>query len=79
MRTTTAKLRLTAERTRDGMAVAWVEDRPLGRRPIEEDTVSAALELVAARVRRAEPTRQLGLGRSTIYREVKRLGIARPA
>ncbi|MBB3694800.1 resolvase [Sphingomonas sp. BK580] len=41
--------------------------------------MSAALELVAARVRRAEPTRQLGLGRSTIYREVKRLGIARPA
>jgi transcriptional regulator of acetoin/glycerol metabolism len=41
--------------------------------------VSAALKLVAASVSPAEAARQLGIGRSTVYREMKRLGIARPA
>lgn len=71
--------RLISERTRDGIAAARAKGRLPGRRPIEEDKVSAALKLVAASVPPAEAARQLGLGRSTVYREMKRLGIARPA
>jgi len=58
--------------------VKLVRKQP-GRRPIEADKVSAALKLVAASVPPAEVARQLGLGRSTIYREMKRVGMARPA
>ncbi|MBD8702111.1 resolvase [Sphingomonas sp. CFBP 13714] len=49
------------------------------RRPIEADKVSAALKLAAASVPSAEVARQLGLGRSTIYQEMKRVSMARPA
>uniref|UniRef100_UPI003D093967 helix-turn-helix domain-containing protein n=1 Tax=Sphingomonas populi TaxID=2484750 RepID=UPI003D093967 len=40
--------------------------------------MSAALKLIAASVSPAEAARQLGIGRSTVYREMKRLGVARP-
>ena len=71
--------RLISEHTRDGIAAARVKGKQPGRRPIEADKVSAALKLVAASVPPAEVARQLGLGRSTIYREMKRVGMARPA
>lgn len=71
--------RLISERTRDGIAAARAKGKQPGRRPIEVDKVSAALKLVAASVPPAEAARQLGLGRSTVYREMKRLGISRPA
>lgn len=58
-----------------------VEDigRLMRRREYDGDKVSAALKLVAASVSPTEAARQLGIGRSTVYREMKRLGIARPA
>lgn len=46
---------------------------------VDGDKVSAALKLIAASVSPVEAARQLGIGRSTVYREMKRLGIARPA
>jgi len=37
------------------------------------------MTLIAANTAPTEAARQLGLGRSTIYREMRRLGISRPA
>jgi len=69
--------RLISERTRDGIAAARAKGKLPGRRPLDGDKVSAALKLVAASVSPAEAARQLGIGRSTVYREMKRLGIVR--
>ena len=71
--------RLISERTRDGIAAARAKGKLPGRQPLDTDKISAALKLVAASVSPAEAARQLGIGRSTVYREMKRLGIARPA
>ena len=71
--------RLISERTRDGIAAARAKGKLPGRQPLDGDKVSAALKLVAASVSPAEAARQLGIGRSTVYREMKRLGVARPA
>lgn len=71
--------RLISERTRDGIAAARAKGKLPGRQPLDVNKVSAALKLVAASVSPAEAARQLGLGRSTVYREMKRLGVARPA
>ncbi|MFN9611382.1 MAG: helix-turn-helix domain-containing protein, partial [Hyphomonadaceae bacterium] len=38
-----------------------------------------ALKLVEANTSPSEAAKQLGIGRSTVYREMRRLGIARPA
>lgn len=50
-----------------------------GRPPLAGDKVAAALGLVASGLSPAAAARQLRLGRSTIYREVSRAGIARIA
>ena len=71
--------RLISERTRDGIAAARAKGKLPGRQPLDGDKVSAALKLIEANVSPAEAARQLGIGRSTIYREMKRLGVARPA
>ena len=42
-------------------------------------SVDAAIKLVEAHVTPTEAARQIGIGRSTIYREMRRLGVARPA
>jgi transcriptional regulator of acetoin/glycerol metabolism len=39
----------------------------------------AAIKLINAQVSSTEAARQLDLGRSTVYREMRRLGISRPA
>lgn len=69
---------LISERTRGGIAAARAKGRLPGRQPLDGDKVSAALKLIAAKVSSAEATQQLGIGRSTVYRELKRLGVARP-
>ena len=61
--------RLIAERTRDGIAAARARGRHPGRRPLDRDRAEAALKLAAAR--------QVGLGRSTVYRELRRAGADR--
>ena len=71
--------RLISERTRDGIAAARVKGKLPGRQPLDGDKMSAALKLIAASMSPAEAARQLGIGRSTVYREMKRLGVARPA
>ena len=64
--------RLIAERTKDGIAAARAKGKRPGRRPLDPDRLSAALKLVAAGLSPTEAARQVGLGRSTVYREVNR-------
>lgn len=71
--------RLISERTRDGIAAARAKGKRPGRQPLDMNKVDAALKLVEAKVSPAEAARQLGIGRSTIYREMRRTGVARPA
>jgi DNA invertase Pin-like site-specific DNA recombinase len=71
--------RLISERTKDGIAAARAKGRIPGRQPLDMDKVEAAIKLIEANVSPTEAAKQLGIGRSTIYREMRRLGIARPA
>ena len=71
--------RLISERTKDGIAAARAKGRRPGRQPLDQRKVEAAIKLVEAKVSPTEAARQLGLGRSTVYREMRRLGIGRPA
>ena len=69
--------RLIAERTRDELAAARARGKRPGRHPLDPEKIAAALELVKAGLSPTVAARQLGLGRSTVYREVGRAGIAR--
>ena len=69
--------RLIAERTKDGIAAARAKGKLPGRRPLDPDKASAALKLVDAGVSPTEAARQLGLGRSTVYREMSVVGKSR--
>jgi DNA invertase Pin-like site-specific DNA recombinase len=70
--------RLIAERTKDGIAAARVRGKLPGRRPLDADKIAAALSLVKSGLSPTAAAKQLGLGRSTVYREVSRAGIERP-
>lgn len=70
--------RLISERTKDGIAAARAKGRLPGRQPLDQRKVEAAMKLIEAKVSPTEAARQLGLGRSTVYREMRRLGISRP-
>ena len=69
--------RLIGERTRGGIAAARDRGKRPGRHPLDPEKITAALELVKAGLSPTVAARQLGLGRSTVYREVGRAGIAR--
>ena len=62
--------RLIAERTRDGIAAARAEGRKPGRRPLDHEKLQAALTLVRSGLAPTKAARQVGLGRSTLYREL---------
>ncbi|AWB23505.1 MULTISPECIES: recombinase family protein [Methylobacteriaceae] len=69
--------RLIAERTKDGIAAARARGKVPGRQPVDADRVQAALKLVQAGLSPTKAASQLGLGRSTVYREVAAAGLAR--
>jgi DNA invertase Pin-like site-specific DNA recombinase len=69
--------RLIVERTKDGIAAARARGKRPGRQPLDPDKIAAALKLVKAGLSPTTAARQLGLGRSTVYREVGRAGIER--
>jgi DNA invertase Pin-like site-specific DNA recombinase len=71
--------RLIAERTKDGILAARARGKRPGRQPLDQDKVTAALKLVAAGLSPTMAARQLGLGRSTVYREVSRAGMQKGA
>lgn len=70
--------RLISERTKDGIAAARARGKHPGRQPLDLAKVHAALKLVDAGIPPAEAAKQLGIGRSTIYREMRRIGVRRP-
>lgn len=61
------------------MAAARAKGKRPGRQPLDMKKVEAAMKLIEAEISPTEAARQLGLGRSTLYREMRRLGISRPA
>jgi DNA invertase Pin-like site-specific DNA recombinase len=63
--------RLIAERTRDGLATARAKGRRPGRPPLDQDKRDAALLLVQSGMSPTQAARQIGLGRSTLYRELQ--------
>ncbi len=69
--------RLIAERTKDGIAAARARGKRPGRQPLDADRVAAALKLIDARLSPTAAARQLGLGRSTVYREMAAAGLRR--
>ncbi len=71
--------RLISERTKDGITAARAKGKKSGRQPLDMKKVEAAIKLIEAKTTPAEAAKQLGLGRSTLYREMRRLGISRPA
>ena len=71
--------RLISERTRDGIAAARAKGKQPGRQPLDMSKVDAAIKLVEARISPTEAARQLGIGRSTIYREMRRALLQRLA
>lgn len=70
--------RLIAERTKDGIAAARTRGKHPGRRPVDPDKIAAALKLVEAGLSPTAAAKQVGLGRSTIYREMSAVGLQRP-
>ena len=69
--------RLIAERTRDGLIAARARGSRPGRPGVDREKVSAARTLVAAGLSPTRAAAQVGLGRSTLYRELQ-LALSRP-
>jgi DNA invertase Pin-like site-specific DNA recombinase len=63
--------RLIAERTRDGMTAARAKGRKPGRPPLDQEKLNAAMLLMKAGIPPTKAARQIGLGRSTLYREIQ--------
>ena len=71
--------RLISERTKDGIAAARAKGRKPGRQPLDMSKIDAALTLIEANTSPAEAAKQLGLARSTVYREMRRLELTDPS
>ena len=69
--------RLIAERTRDGIAAARAEGRKPGRRPLDPEKLQA-VTLIRSSLSPSKAARQVGLGRSTLYRELALMPEIRP-
>ncbi len=63
--------RLISERTKEGIESARVKGKRLGRPPLDDGKLDAAFKLIKAGTSPTEASRQLGIGRSTLYREMK--------
>src|SRR6266436_4281360 len=68
--------RLIAERTRDGMANARAKGSRPGRPPLNQEKLEAAVLLVKSGMSPTKAARQIGLGRSTLYREIQSQSLA---
>lgn len=64
--------RLIAERTRDGIESARAKGKRLGRPPLDDNKLDAAFKLIEVGISPADAARQLGFGRSTLYREMQK-------
>jgi DNA invertase Pin-like site-specific DNA recombinase len=64
--------RLIVECTRDGIESARAKGKRLGRPPLDNARLDAAFKLIKAGTSPREAAKQLGLGRSTLYRELRK-------
>lgn len=63
--------RLIAERTRDGIESARAKGKRSGRPPLDHEKLNAAFKLIEAGISPGKVAKQLGLGRSTLYRKIQ--------
>jgi DNA invertase Pin-like site-specific DNA recombinase len=63
--------RLIAERTKDGINAARLKGKKLGRPGLDTEKLDAAMKLVESGLSPTNAARQVQLGRSTLYRELK--------
>jgi DNA invertase Pin-like site-specific DNA recombinase len=62
--------RLIAERTRDGIAAARAEGRKPGRPGLDPRKLQSAITLIRSGLSPSLAAKQVGVGRSTLYREI---------
>lgn len=62
--------RLIAERTRDDIAAARAQGRNPGRPALDQNKLKAAMLLIKGGLSPTQAAKQVGLGRSTVYREL---------
>lgn len=70
--------RLIVERTKDGIAAARARGKKPGRPTLDEEKLASAMTLIASGVSPTQAAGQLGLGRSTVYREIAAARTAEP-
>jgi DNA invertase Pin-like site-specific DNA recombinase len=63
--------RLIAERTRDGINAARLKGKIPGRPTLDKEKLNSALKLIESGLSPTSVAKQLNIGRSTIYRELK--------
>ncbi|NQX99165.1 MAG: recombinase family protein [Flavobacteriales bacterium] len=63
--------RLISERTKEGIRNAILKGKKLGRPALDPELIQSALKLIKAGVSPTNTAKQLGIGRSTLYRELK--------
>lgn len=63
--------RLISERTKDGIDAARLRGKKPGRPGLDRDTFDSAIKLVESGVSPTNTAKQLHIGRSTLYRELK--------
>jgi DNA invertase Pin-like site-specific DNA recombinase len=63
--------RLISERTKDGIKAARLKGKILGRPTLDKEKINSALKLIESGLSPTNAAKQLHIGRSTIYRELK--------
>ena len=63
--------RLISERTKDGIASARLKGKIPGRPNLDKEKLASALKLIESGLSPTNVAKQLSIGRSTIYRELK--------
>lgn len=63
--------RLISERTKDGMHAARLRGKKFGRPGLDRDTFDSAIKLVESGLPATHVAKQLHIGRSTLYRELR--------
>jgi DNA invertase Pin-like site-specific DNA recombinase len=63
--------RLISERTKDGISAARLRGKNPGRPELDKDKLDSAIKLVESGLSPTNAARQLHMGRSTLYRELK--------
>lgn len=63
--------RLIAERTKDGIYAARLKGKKPGRPVLNKDIIDSAIKLIESGISPTNAAKQLHIGRSTVYRELK--------